>query len=495
MTSPLLTVTDLTVTTASGRTLLDAISFDVGPGERLGIIGESGSGKTLTTLSLLGLLAENLTATGSALFSQVDLLTLTEKQLAEIRGNDISIVFQEPLTALDPLQKVGKQITEVMPVASRTQALALLTDCDITDPERVYNSYPHELSGGQRQRVLIARALANEPQLLVCDEPTTALDVTVQQHILELIDRLAAEHNIALLFISHDMAVVGRMCERVIVLDHGRVVTSGTTAEVLAARSLPTRTVPLTSDLEEAAAPAIVMEEITETFTSRRIFGGRREVHALRGIDLTVPAGRRLGIVGESGSGKSTLLRIIAGLETPTSGQVHVNGTVQLVFQDPRSSLNPRMRIGNIVAEPLHVQRKLSKQEIDQRVTEALTAVGLAPDILSAYPHQFSGGQRQRISIARALTVHPQVLLADEAVSALDPSVRAQVIAVLDEVVAAYDMTLVFVTHDLSVVRELCTHVAVIHDGQIVESGTVAEVYEHPREDYTRQLLAAALIG
>ena len=519
----LLTVTGLTVTTASGRDVLHDVSFTVEPGERVGIIGESGSGKTLTALSLLGLLAENLHATGTAEFtrtnsadqadgtdSRVDVLALTEKELATIRGGEISMIFQEPLTALDPLQKVGRQITEVMDlhgaVAStreaKTKALALLKDCDIAQPERVFNAYPHELSGGQRQRVLIARALANEPQLIICDEPTTALDVTVQKHILDLIDRLATEHSIALLFISHDMAVVNRMCERVVVLDHGSVVDQGTTAEVLAKRqaarrSGPTPDTAVGSGAADAATPAVELTGVTKTFTKHHLFAHDTQVTGLDRVDLTVPAGMRVGIVGESGSGKSTLLRLIAGLDTPTSGEVDVNGRVQLVFQDPRSSLNPRMRIRNIVGEPLHVHGDLSPAEIDTRVSEALTAVGLAPEntpgILTAYPHQFSGGQRQRISIARALTVRPDILLADEAVSALDPSVRAQVIGVIDRVVADYDMTLVFVSHDLSVVRELCTHVAVIHDGQIVERGTVDEVYAHPQDAYTRELLAAAL--
>ncbi|WP_042440479.1 ABC transporter ATP-binding protein [Corynebacterium halotolerans] len=457
--------------------LVRGISLTIGRGERVGLIGQSGSGKSLTALAVMGLLPGTLTARGSVALNGTEIIGLDDRRMRPLRGRAVSMVFQEPMTALDPLMTVGKQVAEV---AGRADVADLFSDVALP-PEKM-SAYPHELSGGQRQRVLIAMALANNPDLLICDEPTTALDVTVQDQILTLLSRLVEERGVALLFITHDLGVISRMCERVHVMHDGVILESGDTPSVLEAprheytAGLVAASRPgAPAAVREVGGPVLRLEGVT------REFGGLR---ALDDVSLTVRRGERLGIVGGSGSGKTTLLRQFAGLDAPDSGTVTVDDGVQVVFQDPMSSLNPRLRVDRSVAEGMPRPDR-------HRVREVLAEVGLPADAAGRYPHEFSGGQRQRISIARALAGKPAVLLADEAVSALDVSVRAQVLELLDKLVDEYGLTLVFISHDLSVVRQVCTTVAVMHEGRIVEHGPTEDVWRDPQHEYTKSLLAA----
>jgi len=460
--------------------LLHDISFDLGAGERLGIIGESGSGKSLTALSVMGLLPRGLSASGSVTVMGQEIIGLDDRRMRRLRGSVVSMVFQEPMTALDPLMTVGRQVAEA---AGRTDVADLFEDVAL-DPARM-TAYPHELSGGQRQRVLIAMALADDPELLICDEPTTALDVTVQDQILDLLDELVDKKGVSLLFITHDLGVINRMCRRVLVMSGGEIVEAGPTGQILrepahpytqklVAASLPGQP----AEVGPVGEPVLALREVTRRYGTTL---------ALDDVTLEVRRGERLGVVGGSGSGKTTLLRQFAGLDTPDSGVVEVDAGVQVVFQDPHSSLNPRLSVGRSIAEGMG--RRGSART--PRVAEVLAEVGLPADAAGRYPHQFSGGQRQRISIARAVAGKPEILLADEPVSALDVSVRAQVLDLLDRLVDEYGLTLVFISHDLSVVREVCTSVAVMHQGRIVEHGPTEQVWANPQHEYTRSLLAA----
>ncbi|MFC9789191.1 dipeptide ABC transporter ATP-binding protein [Rhodococcus sp. NPDC127528] len=529
----MLEVADLRVH-AGGRTLLDGISFGLDAGERLGLIGESGSGKSLTALSLMGLLPEPLRASGTMALEGVpgNLVDLGEREWSRLRGDDLAMVFQEPMTALNPLMKVGNQVAEVIALHDRgvgrrerrTAVLDLLASVNLPDPPRIARSYPHELSGGQRQRVLIAIAMANRPRVLICDEPSTALDVTTAAQILDLIDTTVREHDTALLMITHDLAVVSQLCERVLVMRSGAIVESGPIGEVFGdprdpyTRSLldASRLDPGTSAPgEHQTSGAPVFNEHSDPLVSVRGLGrtyrGSRSsllrpaepVHALAEASFDIGTGQRFGVVGESGSGKSTLIRLLCALDTPSEGSIRVGGQeivgarerdlrqfrrdVSIVFQDPMGSLDPRMTVGDIVAEPLS-----QPSDTSERVARMLLAVGLEPDMAGRYPHQFSGGQRQRISIARALITSPKILVADEPVSALDVSVRAQVLDLLAGLVADYQLTLLLVSHDLAVVRHVCEVVAVMHRGRIVECGPTEEVYERPRDPYTAQLIDSA---
>ncbi|WP_423057591.1 dipeptide ABC transporter ATP-binding protein [Brevibacterium linens] len=567
----LLEVRDLTITPAGAETpVLHDVSLSLAPGERVGLIGESGSGKSLTAQSVMGLLPEELHAQGQVHLQghSGNLLEANEKTLAGLRSDIVSMVFQEPMSALNPLMRIGDQIAEVLRIHGKvpraqipTRVRELLHDVHMPDPDSARFAYPHQMSGGQRQRVMLAIALANSPRLLICDEPTTALDVTVQKHMLDLIAERVAAVEAGLLFITHDLAVVAGVCDRVVVMYRGRIVESGSVDEIFTApKHEYTRGLLASSDLEstddrgrlftlktalaysgpqaEAAefaadaresqdsedgaasatedggaasarepAPLIEVSDVTRVFRGRGLFGrGRSQVTALGGIDFTVASGARLGIVGESGSGKSTLLNILSGLDRPTTGHVRVGDirveaassqalrrlrqNLQIVFQDPFASLDPRMRIADIVAEPL-IAAGVDKDERTARVEEMIAAVDLDADSLRRYPHQFSGGQRQRISIARALVTRPQILVADEPVSALDVSVRAQVLNLLTDLVDEYALTLLFVSHDLGVVKHLCSEVIVMKSGQIIESGATENIYANPQEEYTRSLIAA----
>ena len=567
----LLEVRDLTITPAGAETpVLHDVSLSLAPGERVGLIGESGSGKSLTAQSVMGLLPDELHARGQVHLQghSGNLLEANEKTLAGLRSDIVSMVFQEPMSALNPLMRIGDQIAEVLRIHGKvpraqiqTRVRELLHDVHMPDPDSARFAYPHQMSGGQRQRVMLAIALANSPRLLICDEPTTALDVTVQKHMLDLIAERVAAVEAVLLFITHDLAVVAGVCDRVVVMYRGRIVESGSVDEIFTApKHEYTRGLLASSDLESTddrgrlftpktalaysgpqveeaepqpdaresqdsedgaasakegngaasakeSAPLIEVSDVTRVFRGRGLFGrGRSRVTALGGIDFTVASGARLGIVGESGSGKSTLLNILSGLDRPTTGHVRVGDirveaassqalrrlreNLQIVFQDPFASLDPRMRIADIVAEPL-IAASVDKDERTARVEEMIAAVDLDADSLRRYPHQFSGGQRQRISIARALVTRPQILVADEPVSALDVSVRAQVLNLLTDLVDEYALTLLFVSHDLGVVKHLCSEVIVMKSGQIIESGATEDIYANPQEEYTRSLIAA----
>lgn len=470
--------------------LVDDLSFTLAPGERLGIIGESGSGKSLTALALLGLCPRGVTVSGGVRIAGTDMYAGTssrrtqEKRWAGIRGKRIGMVFQEPMSALDPLKKVGRLL-------GRT-ARSLLAEVGL-NPDLV-SRYPFELSGGQRQRVLLALAISQDPEVLICDEPTTALDVIAQDEVLSLVERLVRERGMALLFISHDLAIVQRMCDSVLVLYRGRAVERGATSTVLAhpqqpytqhlvaasQQELPRRTGVAANTARTDSTAGTSDDAVIALDNVHHAYGRNAVVHD---INLQVRRGARLGIVGGSGSGKSTLLKIIAGLEQPSSGSVQVGASVQMVFQDPFSSLNPRLKIGHAIAEG---------GGSDERITEILAEVGLSADARQRLPHEFSGGQRQRISIARSVAGYPEILLADEAVSALDVSVRSQVLRLLDFLVENYGLTLVFVSHDLQVVRQICDEVIVMHNGRIIETGAVDTIWDNPSAAYTQRLLAAA---
>ncbi|WBT08165.1 ABC transporter ATP-binding protein [Corynebacterium sp. SCR221107] len=459
------------------------LALSIAPGERVGLIGESGSGKTLTALSIMRLIDSQ----GSITLGDTDLHRLPEKQLCQIRGRRVAMVFQEPMTALDPLLSVGKQIVEAIRIHDKVprakahqRALKLLSDVDLSDTH--FGRYPHELSGGQRQRVIIAMALAHNPELLICDEPTTALDVTSQKAIIDLILNLVATRGMSLLFITHDLGLVSRTCERLYVLQEGRIVEEGPAKMVLGNPSHDyTRRLLEAAQLPPAKPSHATDEVVIEVSDATKRF---RRTTSVDGISLKVHRGERLGIVGGSGSGKTTLLKMIAGLEKPTSGTVSVTTPAQMVFQDPMGSLDPRMTTADIVAETL-------PHPDPARVEEVLTQVGIDPALGHRLPHEFSGGQRQRISIARAIAPHPQIVLADEPVSALDVSVRKKVLALIDRLVEQEDLTLVFVSHDIAVVRSVCTQVAVMCEGKVVEYGPADKVLHHPEHPYTRTLIEA----
>ncbi len=527
----LLGVDALTVRTKSA-VLVDDVSFEIRRGQRIGLIGESGSGKTMTALAVMRLLPEGVSAEGSVSLNGTSLLDLTEPAMCQVRGNGISMVFQEPMTALNPLMRVGHQIAEALVIHqgmskrnARRQAVESLRRVGIPDADARARAYPHQLSGGQRQRVMIAMAIACGPDLVIADEPTTALDVTVQAQVLHLLRDLVAAGHTALMLITHDLPVVAGMCERVLVMHDGRIVEQGPTQRVFReptdayTRRLIGSVPPLsladaTPEVPHAAAatpaaraPMVRLEGVTRTFTlpRRRLAEPVRHVTAVSGVGLGVGVGESFGIVGESGSGKTTLARMIVGLDHPNEGEIHVDGiavagqherqlenlrsTAQMIFQDPMGSLDPRMRIHDVIAEPL---RSLKiPGDHTARVAELLDAVALPADSARRYAHEFSGGQRQRIAIARALAPHPRLLVADEPVSALDMTVQTLTLELLAELKERFDLTMIFISHDLSVVYEVCDRVAVMKDGEIVELGSAHEVYTNPTHPYTRNLLGA----
>jgi peptide/nickel transport system ATP-binding protein len=500
------------------------VSFEVQKEEILCLVGESGSGKSVIAQTIMGLLPKTLSvAGGKILLEDEDLLTAGEARLRELRGARMSMIFQEPMTALNPVMRCGEQIDEVLShhtkandFERRTRIVDLLREVALPDPERMLAAYPHQLSGGQRQRIMIAMALALEPALLIADEPTTALDVTTQAQILKLMVELQRRHGMGVLFITHDFGVVAELAHRVAVLREGRLVELGAKLDVLQRprheytrmliRSVPT----LDPHGREARPDAPVVLEtkgLSKTYSDRGWFGRRREVAAARDVSLEVRRGQTLGIVGESGSGKSTVARCIVRLIEPSSGEIRLGGRdiarlraaalrplrsrIQIVFQDPYRSLNPRRSVGEAIIEgPLNygVPRKAALE----RARRLLELVRMDPAVLDRYPHQFSGGQRQRICIARALALEPELLVADEAVSALDVSVQAQVLALLAEIRSRLDLAMLFITHDLRVAAQVCDRVAVMQEGRIVEYGPAREVFLSPRHEYTKALFAAA---
>ncbi len=526
MTDPLLSVQDLSVAFRQGgreTRAVDRVSFAIAPGETVALVGESGSGKSVTALSILRLV-DGAVPEGHIRFKGRDLLTLSEPEMRGIRGADITMVFQEPMTSLNPLHRIAEQVGEVLRLhkgmsgeAARARTLELLNLVGIRDAERRLGAYPHELSGGQRQRVMIAMALACEPDLLVADEPTTALDVTVQAQILSLLADLKSRLGMAMLFITHDLGIVRRVADRVCVMLQGRIVETGPVAEVFAdpqhdytkrllaaeprGRGNP---VPDGAPILVEAGPIKVHFPI-KTGLLRRTTG---HVKAVDGVALSVREGETVGVVGESGSGKTTLglaiLRLIASQGPVVYLGRRIDGLsanamrplrreMQVVFQDPYGSLSPRMSVAEIVAEGLEVQGK-GRTEAERReiVARALTDVGLDPAAMDRYPHEFSGGQRQRIAIARAMALDPRFVVLDEPTSALDMSVQAQIVELLRDLQARRGLGYLFISHDLKVVRALANRVMVMQGGQVVEEGAAEDIFSRPRTDYTRALFAAA---
>jgi len=529
MTDALLSVRDLSVAFHQGETetlAVDHVSFDIKPGEVLALVGESGSGKSVSANSILKLLPYPAAShpSGEILFQGKDLLKASEAELRHVRGNDITMIFQEPMTSLNPLHTIERQIGEILEMhqamvgsAARSRILELLNQVGIREPEKRLTAYPHELSGGQRQRVMIAMALANRPKLLIADEPTTALDVTVQAQILELLRKLKGEHGMSMLFITHDLGIVRKFADRVCVMTKGKIVEEGSVADVFERPQHPYTQHLLSSEPRgepPAADPShpVVMEakDLRVWFPIKAGFMRRvvDHVKAVDGVDLTLRAGETLGIVGESGSGKTTLGLALARLIASEGRIVFIGDAInghsfkqmlpyrnrlQVVFQDPFGSLSPRMPVGEIIAEGLKVhERSLSADERDQRVAWALQEVGLDPETRWRYPHEFSGGQRQRIAIARAMVLKPRFVMLDEPTSALDMTVQAQVVDLLRDLQAKHDLAYLFISHDLKVVKALANHVIVMRTGKVVEEGPSEQIFRAPKEDYTKALMAAA---
>ena len=496
---------------------LHDVSLALERGRTLCVVGESGSGKSMTASAVMRLLPEGVHVSGGqVLLGGEELLTLPEVAMRKRRGARVAMIFQEPMTALNPLRPIGDQIAEMFrihtplpraEIARRT--LALLEEVRIPDPAAALAAYPHELSGGQRQRAMIAMALALEPEALIADEPTTALDVTTQAQILHLIRDLQARRGTAVLFITHDFGVVAEIADDIAVMQGGLVVEQGRADAVLNRPQHPytKALIAAVPPLQHIPPARPVSSEAAMTITglSKR-FGKRRSVQALDEVSVTVPRGGTLGIVGESGSGKSTLARCVVRLLDPDRGSIQLGTTdlatltprqlrtersrIQMVFQDPYASLNPRRRVGELVAQGPMVQG-ISRTEAFARARELFSLVGLSPDAMDRFPHEFSGGQRQRIGLARALALRPEVLVADEAVSALDVSVQAQVLRLLAELRERLGLSTLFITHDLRVAAQICDRIAVMHRGRVVEEGTVAAVFGAPQHDYTRTLLAS----
>ncbi len=529
MTAPLLSVRDLSVAFHQGSKeslAVDRVSFEIMPGEVLALVGESGSGKSVTANSILKLLPYPAAShpSGQILFESKDLLTLPMRELRSVRGNDITMIFQEPMTSLNPLHSIERQIGEILELhqaltgaPARARILELLNQVGIRDPEKRLKAFPHELSGGQRQRVMIAMALANRPKLLIADEPTTALDVTVQAQILELLAGLKNQHHMSMLFITHDLGIVRKFADRVCVMTKGKIVETGTVEQVFTNPQHAYTRHLLAAEPKGEPPPAddkkpVVMQgaDIKVWFPIKA--GLMRKVvdhvKAVDGIDITLREGQTVGVVGESGSGKTTLGLALSRLIS-SKGRISFIGQsidaysyammkplrnrLQVVFQDPYGSLSPRMSVGDIIAEGLKVhETSLSYEERDRRVATALEEVGLDPATRWRYPHEFSGGQRQRIAIARAMVLKPRFVMLDEPTSALDMSVQAQVVDLLRDLQSKHDLAYLFISHDLKVVKALANEVIVMRHGKIVESGPAKSIFEAPKEDYTRALMAAA---
>ncbi|WP_428031566.1 ABC transporter ATP-binding protein [Ancylobacter sp.] len=527
--TPLLSVRELSVAFAQGgRSTLavDKVSFDVHRGETVALVGESGSGKSVTALSILKLLQYPAAShpSGQVLFKGADLLAMQEHDIRRVRGNDITMVFQEPMSSLNPLHTVERQVAEILFLhrgmrgpAARTRVIELLTEVGIPEPETRLGAYPHQLSGGQRQRVMIAMALANEPQLLIADEPTTALDVTVQAQILKLLKELQGRLGMAILFITHDLGIVRKIADRVCVMNHGKIVEEGQVAELFAHPRHPyTQALIAAQPRGNPASPHPEAPMVLEAKGLKVWFpikaGVMRKtvghIKAVDGISVEIRRGETLGVVGESGSGKTTLglalLRLIS-----SEGPIVFMGdpidrlgfkqmrsrrrAMQVVFQDPFGSLSPRMSVADIIGEGLRVhQPRLTADERDARVIAALTDVGLDPEARHRYPHEFSGGQRQRVAIARAIVLEPSFIVLDEPTSALDMIVQAQIVDLLRDLQTKRGLTYLFISHDLRVVAALASRVMVMKNGVVVEEGPAAELFARPKTDYTRALFAAA---
>jgi len=525
--APVLSVERLDIRLPEGgerRLAVKDASFVLEAGKTLCVVGESGSGKSMIANAIMGLLPRPHVepVAGRIVFEGTNLLSLSETQMRELRGQHLGMVFQEPMTALNPVMKLGDQLAEVFdshflvpPKEKRRRILAALADVGLPDPQLLIDSYPFRLSGGQRQRVMIACALLLEPRLLIADEPTTALDVTTQAQILKLMRELQQRRGTALLFITHDFGVVSQIADHVVVMQHGQIVETGAAQDVLTRpRHAYTRKliaaipqgVPKPPETDSDSACVLRVQTLRKTYVSGGgLFGGGRRVEAAKGISFELRRGETLGLVGESGSGKSTVGRCIVGLESADSGKIlfkeqslasgtalrqQTKGKIQMVFQDPYASLNPKHRIGPIIAAG-PIAQGVSRQEAMDRAIALLALVGLGAEAADRYPHEFSGGQRQRIGIARALAMEPELLVADEPVSALDVSVQAQVLELFAQVRERFKLAMVFITHDLRVAGEMCDHIAVMKRGAVVEYGTAAQVLGSPTHPYTRMLIDA----
>ncbi|MCO5731628.1 ABC transporter ATP-binding protein [Rhizobium sp. SSA_523] len=551
---PVLSVRNLNTSFRSGdgwKNVVRNISFDLAARETVAIVGESGSGKSVTSLSIMRLLAaESSRINGQVILNGCDLLLLPEEEMRRVRGNDISMIFQEPMTSLNPIFSVGKQIAEALTVhtdiseaAAKAEAIRLLEKVRIPNAGSRFDDYPHQFSGGMRQRVMIAMALASRPKVLIADEPTTALDVTIQGQILDLIKTLQDEEGMAVLFITHDMGVVAEVADRTIVMYRGDAVEAGKTEDIfhrgqhpytrallsavpklgsMGGRDLPLRfpavdmttgqQVPLAEVSDTVARtkrPILQVKDLTTRFYIRSGTFGRKSgaVHAVENVSFDLFEGETLSIVGESGCGKSTTGRSVTRLITPTGGRVTIDGqdvmklnpsalramrrSIQMIFQDPYASLNPRMSIGAAIMEPFLQHRLGKKSEARDKAAMLLEKVGLSADMMTRFPHEFSGGQRQRIAIARALMLDPKVIVADEAVSALDVSIKAQVCNLLLDLQQSLNLAFLFISHDMAVVERVSHRVAVMYLGEIVEIGPRAAVFDNPQHDYTRKLMAA----
>ena len=532
----MLTVDRLSITTATGVQLVNELSYELRQGQTLAIVGESGSGKSIASLALLGLLPDNLTITGAvqlagtAGMSKLPIANDKGRNAAlrPIRGQRIGMVFQEPMTALNPLHTVAKQIAESLRLSGvpkkqwRATSIALLDDVNITDPADKLNRYPHELSGGQRQRVMIAMALAQQPDILIADEPTTALDVTLQHEILALLDDIKRQHNMAMILISHDLNLVRRYSDEVVVMRQGKTIEQGQTSAVFSQPKADyTRTLiqqdfgqalTLVDDNADKQSSVLEVKNLKVQFPiEKSLFGGtKRWFDAVKNVDMTLQKGQALGIVGESGSGKTTIALALSQLlsnQARVNGQIVVNGQdlsalskselrkfrsqIQMVFQDPFASINPRMTVMQIIEEGLLVQG-VDKVARQQAVMESLATVHLPADFVQRYPHELSGGQRQRVALARALIMKPSLLILDEPTSALDSTTQVTVVSLLREIQDKLQISYVFISHDLKVVRALCQHIMVLKEGICVEYGHTENIFNNPQHPYAQQLLKAS---
>ena len=563
----ILSITDLSLSFAHDGTekrALMNVSFELFPQEILGIVGESGSGKSVTALSIMQLLSPQAKIDGGSIVfndngRQINLINADEDDLCSIRGNDISMVFQEPMSSLNPSQTCGKQVREAVLIHNKVgrseaedRVKTLFEKVELSDVDRIYTSYPHQLSGGQLQRVMIAMALINHPQIIIADEPTTALDVTVQQSILRLLKNISEEYKSSIIFISHDLGVIKQICDRVVVMQEGEVKEVDTVEHIFKHASHPYTQgliacrppfdkrmvrLPMVSDflqrndalpyiegltqhneefinhleyIEKNARPLLQISGVSKSFVKRRNFFGKAIEHfkAVDDVSLQVRQGEIVGLVGESGCGKSTLGRVILRLIEADSGSIHFEGQdvramdretlrklrkdFQIIFQDPYSSLNPRMKIGDAILEPMDIHHLYNnKNERKERVVELLELVGLDADHMVRYPHQFSGGQRQRICIARTLSLQPKFIVCDESVSALDVSVQAQVLNLLLDLKDKFKLSYLFISHDIGVIKFFCDNVLVMKDGSIVERGNAEDIFHRPKHAYTQKLIEA----
>lgn len=528
MSTPVLSVRDLTIALperSDRRHAVSKVSFDVNPGEVLCLVGESGSGKSVIAFAIMGLLAKALQIESGAIELQgEDLTTVSNERLRELRCTRMGMIFQEPMTALNPVMSCGDQIDEVLEEHTslstadrRKKVIAMIEQVHLPDPERMYSSYPHQLSGGQRQRIMIAMALILEPVLLIADEPTTALDVTTQAQILKLIAELQGERKTGVLFITHDFGVVAEIGDAVAVLKQGELVEKNNTQQVLSEpehpytqmliASVPSHEPPERAPISATAAMVLKTEGLFKRYITHTFSLGKREVAAAQDISIEIRKGETLGIVGESGSGKSTVARCVTRLINTSDGRIMLSGQdiantpqnrlagfrrkVQIIFQDPYRSLNPRRTVGlSIMEGPMNYG--MSAKDAKAQAKRLMHLVRLDPEGLDRYPHEFSGGQRQRVCIARALAMEPELLVADEAVSALDVSVQRQVLALLEEIRDEMQLAMLFITHDLRVAAQICDSVAVMSKGRIVEHAPAKDLFANPQHEYTKALFAAA---